>query len=521
MSIALFAYCFLLILCTSNSVARIIRVPDEAPTIQAGLDSLLETDTVLVSEGVYQELIYTPPIAFTMLGVQNPDTDFHALPTIDGTTLGGPDSTAVLTVPEFSFPTIKNIRVRNIRRDGIRLWADSLKVQNCTFDSTNHGIYMRIQDRGAVIQVENCDFVNNGFACLRLLTGNTLIADKCNFSGDDSEFRAIVGGGHLVLDSCYFTSNADRPLLLAVNSAQITNCTFESATTPPGTSIAELGNGKVTFANNRFLDCIYNYHALRIVTSRPDDVTVSENTFTNCIGRGSMAMGAVGILYSVSPDSMGARVSSNRFTYCSAPNVSDDLWPPVSYPTLIENNYFVHDSINGVPSIGGTGSQWQFSPITLRGNVFGSNGYALDGSAHTDAILNWWGDPSGPYQEVDNPLGQGDTITGSVQFIPWLTDTTTAIRDLRSELPSEFSLIAYPNPFNTTTRIVFTITKPGEVELTLFDVLGRNAATLLKATLPSGSHEVDAELASLASGVYFAKLEVGDRLMVTKLVFTK
>jgi hypothetical protein len=57
-----------------------------------------------------------------------------------------------------------------------------------------------------------------------------------------------------------------------------------------------------------------------------------------------------------------------------------------------------------------------------------------------------------PYHEFDNPQGLGDTITGFAQFIPWLTDTTSDAHETPSQIADEFSLTAFPNPFNPTTR---------------------------------------------------------------------
>ncbi|MBL0061480.1 MAG: T9SS type A sorting domain-containing protein [bacterium] len=480
-----------------------------------------ELDTLLISIGEYQELLLTPQIPFTILGEQNPDSGQFVFATIDGTELGGPDSTAVLTVPEHSFPTVKNIRIRNIGRDGIRLWSDSLRLQDCIFDSTDHGVYMRLFDRGAVIQVEHCSFNYNGFACLRILTGNRLIANRCSFSGNESEDGPIVGGGHLRIDSCLFSSQAPRILLLSVNSAIVTNSIFENSVTPPGASTIDLRAGGIVFSNNRIVNDNFNYHALRLVSSIPDSVVVFNNSFENCAGRG-VAMGVVGLLYYSLPNDSGAQISNNRFTNCSAPSVSNDIWPPINYAARIQNNYFIHNSVNGIPSIGGSGSPWQPTPVTLRNNHFVNCGYALDGSTpETDARFNYWGDASGPYHEIDNPEGLGDTITGPVQFVPWLEDTSSAISDSRRELPSELSLTAYPNPFNATTRVAFAITRPGHVELILFDILGRNIMPLLSGNLQAGEHEVEVELASLASGVYFAKLTTNDHSIVTKLVLMK
>ncbi len=75
--------------------------------------------------------------------------------------------------------------------------------------------------------------------------------------------------------------------------------------------------------------------------------------------------------------------------------------------------------------------------------------------------------------------------------------------------PGEFSLSQnYPNPFNPTTSIRFQIMKSSQVELKVFDILGREVATLVDERLPAGTHETTFNAKGLASGVYLYRLQV-------------
>jgi hypothetical protein len=80
----------------------------------------------------------------------------------------------------------------------------------------------------------------------------------------------------------------------------------------------------------------------------------------------------------------------------------------------------------------------------------------------------------------------------------------------RAEVPRGFALDQnYPNPFNGETRIGYSIqgTGSGEwVTLKVFDVLGREVATLVNTTQAPGSYSVTFDAAGLPSGVYFAAL---------------
>ncbi|OGC05364.1 hypothetical protein A2V82_08460 [candidate division KSB1 bacterium RBG_16_48_16] len=89
-------------------------------------------------------------------------------------------------------------------------------------------------------------------------------------------------------------------------------------------------------------------------------------------------------------------------------------------------------------------------------------------------------------------------------------------------LPLSFSLGQnYPNPFNPVTTIPFTLDKPTKVTLKIFDLLGKEVATLVDARLAVGHHTANFNGANLASGVYFYRLTGDSRSEIRKLVLQK
>ncbi len=93
------------------------------------------------------------------------------------------------------------------------------------------------------------------------------------------------------------------------------------------------------------------------------------------------------------------------------------------------------------------------------------------------------------------------------------TSEVTGITQISMEIPNNFSLSQnYPNPFNPATKIKFSIPSTDgntqRVMLTVFDITGRQAAILVNNELKSGIYEADFDASSLASGIYFYKLEV-------------
>jgi hypothetical protein len=67
----------------------------------------------------------------------------------------------------------------------------------------------------------------------------------------------------------------------------------------------------------------------------------------------------------------------------------------------------------------------------------------------------------------------------------------------------------YPNPFNPTTTIRFSVPSSGLAMLRVFDVLGREVATLVNEIMPEGKHEVSWDARNVSSGLYFYQLQEG------------
>jgi hypothetical protein len=96
--------------------------------------------------------------------------------------------------------------------------------------------------------------------------------------------------------------------------------------------------------------------------------------------------------------------------------------------------------------------------------------------------------------------------------------------DKRSEVvpPADFALSQnFPNPFNPSTTIRFEIPSPGFVTLKVFDVLGREIATLIQDRVAAGEYSVPWDAASCASGVYYYKLETTNTVLVKKMILLR
>jgi uncharacterized delta-60 repeat protein len=79
---------------------------------------------------------------------------------------------------------------------------------------------------------------------------------------------------------------------------------------------------------------------------------------------------------------------------------------------------------------------------------------------------------------------------------------------LSKDMPSRFQVSNYPNPVASTTRIQYELPYDGQVNIKMYDVLGREVATLVNANMKAGYYSTDFNAASHQNGVYYYKIIV-------------
>jgi hypothetical protein len=101
------------------------------------------------------------------------------------------------------------------------------------------------------------------------------------------------------------------------------------------------------------------------------------------------------------------------------------------------------------------------------------------------------------------------------------------IQPISSKVPNSYVLSQnYPNPFNPTTKIKFDLPvnvkrEASNVKLIIYDILGRDVATLVNEQLKPGSYEVEWDATNYPSGVYFYKLQTESFSETKKMVLVK
>jgi hypothetical protein len=110
-------------------------------------------------------------------------------------------------------------------------------------------------------------------------------------------------------------------------------------------------------------------------------------------------------------------------------------------------------------------------------------------------------------------------VGGNGAILHW--EGTNSAEPPRTLLPQQFAFTAFPNPFNPTTTLEFSLPTSGLVQMKVYDVTGRLATTLTNRFFPQGQHHITFDGSSLPSGIYFARLQGNSFGKTQKLVLLK
>jgi hypothetical protein len=101
-------------------------------------------------------------------------------------------------------------------------------------------------------------------------------------------------------------------------------------------------------------------------------------------------------------------------------------------------------------------------------------------------------------------------------------NSATSIDSTLTEAPTAFKLFQnYPNPFNPSTKISWQSTVGSWQTLKVYDVLGREVATLVNEEKPAGIYEIEFNASELSSGIYFYKLQTHDFSETKKMILIR
>jgi len=103
-----------------------------------------------------------------------------------------------------------------------------------------------------------------------------------------------------------------------------------------------------------------------------------------------------------------------------------------------------------------------------------------------------------------------------------LKDFPVDVEPINEVIPSAYTLGQnFPNPFNPSTKINFSIPVEGFVTLDVYNAIGQKVASLVNETKTAGNYSVDFDASSLTSGIYFYKISTGNFTETKKMILMK
>ncbi|MBN1633778.1 MAG: T9SS type A sorting domain-containing protein [Ignavibacteria bacterium] len=112
-------------------------------------------------------------------------------------------------------------------------------------------------------------------------------------------------------------------------------------------------------------------------------------------------------------------------------------------------------------------------------------------------------------------IGNGDASAG-------VSNVPLPVQKISVELPAEYELCQnYPNPFNSMTNVKWQMLNAGAVKIIVYDLLGKEVATLVNEELQTGVYQVRFDAENLTSGVYYYRLETNKFSETKKMTILK
>ena len=136
----------------------------------------------------------------------------------------------------------------------------------------------------------------------------------------------------------------------------------------------------------------------------------------------------------------------------------------------------------------------------ISSSLFSNGGSISTGSANK--IVSSVGEPV---------VGISGNSANQIQSGFWYSEDmiTDVGNNNKNSIPTEFQLMQnYPNPFNPSTKIKYAVPVSSDVSITIYNILGERITKLLNETKNPGTYETVWNASSLASGVYFYKIEM-------------
>jgi len=513
---------------SSLSLATIIHVPGDYPTIQEGINAANPGDTVLVAPGIYYENVLMAE-GVNLIGSGMDKT------TIDGRGLS--DVVSCLTINNY---LIEKFTVQNSQQGGStpgnvgvflnpRSSVGTKTVRYCRVRHNGHGVQVW-NDFGGVTYVEHniiCDNIYDGFDPY---LGTTHLTNNSIVDNGRDGYHDWAGGGVVYIKNNIFANNGrygifkhrDTPVYISYNDVwnNVEGAYYEGYSGSPTPFDPYPGTGEIA-ADPIFVGAeVEDYHL---------------RWHTPCLDAGDPNL-------PLDPD--GTRADMGAFYFDQDVDGIVELYPhntPIVIPPEGGDitydgwvfNFFGHAGRVDIWTYAFVPEMGQYGPLDLYENVR----IPADSLGRNEITQHVPGAaPEGDYTFVAYVGDYPGTIIDSSHFYFTKTGLIAGgiadwfdgegwfkeAGDQVSDLPINYSLLQnHPNPFNATTTISYQLPVDAYVKLEVYNTLGQKVATLVDSRQQAGYRRVVWDASQVSSGLYFYKLTAGDFTETRRMMLVK
>lgn len=445
----------LILLSISSFVdAEIVFIPEEYPTIQAGVDQTSPGDTVLISMGDYYENIVIAEHGIVLAGTWylTGDTSSIAVTRLRGDSLETVRRPLRISTPLEDTVVVAGLTLCDGNTGAIQS-GGGLNVQFASLAMSHVYLMSNQADEAAAayfrysqISLDSCLFENNqgdthagtifGYHSSVTARGNRFISNSSNEHSAVFAWNAVEGTG--VIQNNTIIGNSSHSIygtmmLWGGGSWVVEGNTFRNNTANLGGALGAMSLDTLQISNNVFdsntvtqtregSDHLQYGDGAALALLDVQHVSIEGNSFIS-----NSAEALAGALYLGS----NATIARNRFIDNRAGNIAilataiaNGLHPNIEFiRNRCENNGRAQGSTYPSPYSSCMSSTLN-GTLTIAENDFTENQAAVvtpTPFATTTAIRNYWGSPSGPFQPDANPNGGGDTLATDVPFLPFST----------------------------------------------------------------------------------------------------
>jgi hypothetical protein len=527
----------------NHTVAGTIRVPQDQPTIQDGINAASNGDLVLVADNNYYENINFKGKAITVAShfIMDGDTSHINNTIIDGSKSTNPDSGSTVY---FVSAEDTNSVLTGFTITGGKGTYTTYDIYN---DIDGGGIY--IWNSGA--KIEHNKIINN-----HLATADNRYCGGAGIFGLGRIGNIVIRGNEISNNSATTTGNAQSFAAAAIVTTEVT-CIFENnyihnnvLSAPNGSAFA--AGLMVDGWDHQTGNYIVRNNLIRYNKFDPDSCgsgggmviqNCSPIVYNNIKSDNSADWGGgVWVIHFKFTDDMVGpkpRLLNNTIVRNSAIGPGGGILmgsSPESCTYLMNNIVAYNNGVEDYEQVARYGqAERKARNCIVQGFDYGESHINADPMLVADSLSNEspaigagaleydFGDgvvlkcptvdihgKARPFPAGSMPdIGAYESILGS--------PATGIYLQSNSEIPQLFTMHQnYPNPFNPTTTISYDLPRPGNVKLTVYNALGKKVAELVNDNQVEGSHSVVFDAQDLSSGIYIYQLKIEGRFSEKK-----